>query len=89
MIPIGKSVGASTNNPRANEVSWLGAGGRYDLIFVRPGDARTDSSAALADRTCTTCGATYRSELATGCAHCSADRPLPWGRWRLAVATPV
>jgi hypothetical protein len=89
MASIGKSVKARSDNARTNEVSWLGAGGRYDLVFVRPADARTDSSAALADRTCRTCGATYRSELAVACAHCGAERPLPWGRWRLAEARPV
>jgi hypothetical protein len=91
MISIGKGAGAgvSSNGPRKIEVSWLGAGGRYNLVFVRPADARTDSSAALADRTCTTCGATHRSELAVACAHCGAERPLPWGRWRLAAALPV
>jgi hypothetical protein len=43
----------------------------------------------VASRTCTTCGATYRSELATTCANCKASRPLPWGEWRLADLTPV
>jgi len=89
MISIGKSVRTTSNNPRSNEVSWLGAGGRYDLVFVRPAGTSTDPSAALADRTCTTCGATYRSELATACAHCGTERPLPWDRWRLADAAPV
>jgi len=74
---------------RAKEVSWLGAGGRYDLVFVRPADARTDPSAAHADRTCRTCGAAFRSELAVACAYCGAERPLPWGRWRLADPMPV
>jgi hypothetical protein len=50
---------------------------------------RTDPGAALASRTRTTCGATYRSELATACANCKAPRPLPWGEWRLADLTPV
>ena len=89
MVSIGKAVGASISQAGTSEVSWLGSGGRYDLVFVRPADARTDASAALADRTCTGCGAPYRSELATACAHCGAERPLPWGRWRLAEATPV
>lgn len=86
---IGRSVATGKNNARTREVSWLGAGGRYDLVFVRPADARTDSSAALADRTCRMCGAAYRSELAVACGHCGAERPLPWDRWRLADATPV
>ena len=89
MSSIGKAVAASKDQARKADVSWLGSGGRYDLVFVRSADARTDASAALADRTCTACGAPYRSELATACAHCSADRALPWGRWRLAEATPV
>lgn len=89
MISISKSVGTTANTPHHNEVSWLGSGGRYDLLFVRPAGTRTDPSAALADRTCVTCGATYRSELAVACAHCGAERALPWGRWRLADAAPV
>jgi hypothetical protein len=89
MASIGKSVAASKDQARAKEVSWLGAGGRYDLVFVRPADARTDSSAALADGTCRTCGAAFRSELAVACAYFGAERPLPWGRWRLADAMPV
>jgi len=88
MASIGKAA-AADKNKEAQDVSWLAAGGRYDLLFIRPADARTDSTAALADRTCTTCGATYRSELAVACAHCGAERPLPWGRWRLADAAPV
>jgi hypothetical protein len=51
--------------------------------------SHTDPDAAVASRTCTTCGATYRSELATTCANCKASRPLPWGEWRLADLTPV
>lgn len=89
MAAIGKAVAAGTDQARTSDISWLASGGRYDLVFVRPADARSDASAALADRTCTGCGAPYRSELATACAHCGADRPLPWGRWRLAEATPV
>jgi hypothetical protein len=89
MISISKSVGTTANTPHHNEVSWLASGGRYDLLFVRPAGTRTDPSAALADRTCVTCGATYRSELAVACAHCGAERALPWGRWRLADAAPV
>jgi hypothetical protein len=89
MTSIGKAVAAQAGSVRVDGVSWLAAGGRYDLTFVRPGQARTDPSAALADRTCTTCGATYMSELATECEHCRAARPMPWGHWRLAAATPV
>jgi hypothetical protein len=47
------------------------------------------SIAVLADRTCVTCGATYRSELATACAHCGTARAVPWGQWRLASADPA
>jgi hypothetical protein len=92
MVSVGKAVAADHNSPRAgqaNGVSWLAAGGRYDLTFVRPAVARTDPSAALADRTCTHCGATYMSELATACEHCRTPRPLPWGQWWLAEARPV
>ena len=89
MVSLGKGVAVTANDGKTQAVSWLAAGGRYDLAFVRPAGSLTDPSAALADRTCTTCGATYRSELATACAHCRAERPLPWGRWRLAEATPV
>jgi hypothetical protein len=89
MISIGKSVGTNANTPHRREVTWLGSGGDYDLVFVRPAGTRTDPSTALADRTCVTCGATYRSELAVACAHCGAERALPWGHWRLADAVPV
>jgi hypothetical protein len=71
------------------DVSWLSGTGRFDLIFARPAGTRTDPSAVLAGRTCTACGATYRSEFAVACAHCGAGRPLPWGLWRLAESTPV
>lgn len=49
--------------------------------------ARTDPAAALASRACRACGAAYRSDLATQCAHCRAERPLAWGEWRLASIT--
>jgi hypothetical protein len=58
-----------------------------DWLFVVLGKA--DPAAALADRTCTTCGATDRSELATACEHCGAARPVPWGQWQLASADPA
>jgi hypothetical protein len=89
VISIAGSVTAEINGPRPSEVSWVASGGHYDLRFVRPARARTDPAAALSDRTCPACGATYRSELAVGCAHCRAARPLPWGQWRLAEAIPV
>jgi hypothetical protein len=86
-VSFGAAVGERLSD--ATGPSWLSWEGRYDLAFIRPGGARTDPNAALASRTCTTCGATYRSELATACAHCKAARPLPWGEWRLADLTPV
>jgi hypothetical protein len=82
-------AGRSAMTQGRSSVSWMSAGGRYDLTFVRPAGTQTDPEAALADRTCQTCGATYRSELTIGCAHCRAPRALPWGTWRLASAVPV
>ena len=76
-------------NGAAAGLSWLSWAGRYDLDLIRPGNAQTDPGAALASRTCPACGATYRSELATACSHCRAERPLPWGLWRLASITAV
>ena len=89
LTSVGQGIAAQATSPRAAAASWVAASGRYDLTFVRPPEARTDPSAALADRTCTTCGATYQSELATACAYCQAPRPLPWGQWLLASAEPV
>ena len=87
---VGQSVGARMGSDGSgNSVSWIAAGGHYRLTFVRPSGARTDPSAALADRTCVTCGATYRSELAIACQHCQAPRALPWGNWRLDAAVPI
>ncbi len=51
--------------------------------------ARTDPSVPLADRTCTSCGGVYRSELATECGYCHVARPMPWGAWQLARMVPV
>ena len=89
LTSVGRTVAAQASNPAANSVSWLASGGQYELTFVRPRDARTDPSAALADRTCTRCGATYQSELATTCQHCRAPRALPSGNWLLDQAVPV
>ena len=91
MLSIGKSVGQQMNDGQSLPagVSWVGVDGSYDLQFVRPTGARTDPSAALADRTCTKCGAAYRSELATACAYCGTARALPWGEWRLSSAAPA
>jgi hypothetical protein len=85
---FGESVGSRANSSRP-ELSWLGWAGQYVLDFVRPADAQTDPSAAPASRTCAACGATYRSELAAECAHCHAERPVPWGQWRLSQITAV
>jgi hypothetical protein len=70
-------------------LDWLSWDGQYDLDFTRPAGSRTDPDAALASRTCLSCGQTYRSELATACDYCRAERPVPWGQWRLAEVTPV
>jgi hypothetical protein len=83
---VGERAGGQNGQNGQVGLGWLGTGGCYDLTFVRPAGARTDPATALADRTCTTCGATYDSQIAVACAHCQAARPLPWGRWRLAHA---
>jgi hypothetical protein len=88
-VNIGRSVAAQAADGTQQNVSWGGSDGHYDLTFVRPAGAQTDPAAALADRTCTTCGATYRSELATACQHCGTARPVPWGQWQLAAADPA
>jgi hypothetical protein len=69
--------------------AWLSWAGQYDLAFTRPAGSRTDPGGALASRTCTACGRAYRSELATACEYCKAERPTPWGQWRLANVTVV
>jgi hypothetical protein len=89
LVSVARTVSSQASNPTASSVSWLASGGQFELSFVRPGDARTGPSAALADRTCLTCGATYQSELAIACQHCQAPRALPWGNWRLDRAVPV
>jgi len=88
-VSMGKSVAAQAADGTRQNVSWVGSEGHYDLTFVRPAGAQTDPAAALAERTCTTCGATYRSELATACQHCGTARPVPWGQWQLAAAYPA
>lgn len=88
VVSLAKAISAQVNQGPVN-VSWVSAAGRYDLIFERPAGTLTDPSAALASRTCNVCGATYTSEFATACAHCGAERSLPWGLWRLAESTPV
>jgi hypothetical protein len=89
MVAVGKSVATQANTPHVQEASWLSSAGHFELQFVRPGSARTDPAAALADRTCIRCGAAYRSEMATSCSYCSTARPMPWGDWRLAKGMPV
>jgi hypothetical protein len=82
-VSFGGAMGKQMNNSVAG-LSWLSWAGQYDLVFTRPPRSRTDPRAAIANRTCANCGATYRSELATTCAHCKADRPVAWDTWRLA-----
>jgi hypothetical protein len=88
-VSVGRAVAAEASDQKRDSVSWTGADGHYDLTFVRPAGSLTDPAAVLADRTCSTCGATYQSELAVACQHCGAARPMPWGQWRLASAAPA
>ena len=81
-VSFGGVMGQRLNTPVAG-LSWLSWAGKYDLILTRPPGILTDPRAALANRTCSSCGATYRSELATRCAHCAAERPVAWNAWRL------
>jgi hypothetical protein len=89
VISMARAIAADASGSQQAAVAWVGADGHYDLTFVRPAGLQTDPAAALADRTCSTCGATYRSELATACEHCATERPMPWGQWRLASAAPA
>jgi hypothetical protein len=82
-VSFGGAMSQQLNNPVA-DLSWLSWAGKYDLILTRPPGIRTDPRAAMANRTCSSCGATYRSELATRCAHCSTERPVAWNAWRLS-----
>ena len=82
-VSFGGVMSQRMNNPVPG-LSWLSWAGKYDLVFTRPPGIRTDPRAAIANRTCSSCGATYRSELATTCAHCHAERPMAWDTWRLA-----
>jgi hypothetical protein len=89
---LAASFGGAAGQRMANSVpglSWLSWAGMYDLDFIRPPGARTNPRAAIANRTCSRCGATYRSELAITCAHCHAERPVAWDTWRLAEVTIV
>jgi hypothetical protein len=85
---FGGAMSQQLSNP-ATGLSWLSWAGRYDLVFTRPADALTDPRASIANRICPVCGATYRSELATACAHCHAERPVALGTWRLADVAVV
>jgi hypothetical protein len=90
MTSPAEPVAAESNGSRTTRrITWLSGGGHYELTFVRPNGARTDPATVLASRTCTTCGATYRSEMAIACAHCGNPRPVAWGQWRLSQAVPV
>ena len=82
-VSFGGAMSEQMNSSVAG-LSWLSWAGKYDLVFTRPPGIRTDPRAAIANRTCSSCGATYRSELATTCAHCHAERPMAWDTWRLA-----
>ncbi len=85
---FGQAMGQRMDGAPAG-LDWLSWDGQYDLAFTRPAGSRTDPSAALASRTCAACGRAYRSELATACEYCKAERPTPWGQWRLANVTVV
>ena len=85
---FGQAMGQRMDGAPAG-LDWLAWDGQYDLAFTRPAGSRTDPSTALASRDCTACGRAYRSELATACEYCKAERPTPWGQWRLANVTVV
>jgi hypothetical protein len=85
---LGQAMGQRMDGETAG-LDWLSWDGQYDLAFTRPAGSQTDPSAALASRTCAACGRAYRSELATACEYCQAERPTPWGQWRLANVTVV
>jgi hypothetical protein len=82
-VSFGGAMSKRLNNSVAG-LSWLSWAGKYDLVFTRPPGTRTNPRAAIANRTCSSCGATYRSELATTCAHCNTERPMAWDTWKLA-----
>jgi hypothetical protein len=88
-VGFGGAMTEQMNNDRVPGLSWLSWAGKYDLLFARPADARTDPRSAISNRTCARCGATYRSELAARCAHCHAERPVAWDAWRLTEITLV
>jgi hypothetical protein len=85
---FGQAMGQRMDGAPAG-LDWLSWDGQYDLAFTRPAGSRTDPGAALASRTCAACGRAYRSELATACEYCQAERPTLWGQWRLANVTVV
>lgn len=85
---FGQAMGQRMDGAPAG-LDWLSWDGQYDLAFTRPAGSRTNPGAALASRTCAACGRAYRSELATVCEYCKAERPTLWGQWRLANVTVV
>jgi hypothetical protein len=87
-MSFGGAMSQRMNNSGAG-LSWLSWAGNYDLVLTRPPGTRTDPRAAIASRSCSSCGTTYRSELATTCAHCQAERPLARDTWQLADITVV
>ena len=92
LTSLATSFGGVMSQQMSNSVaglSWLSWAGKYDLVFTRPPGARTDPRAAIANRICSSCGATYRSELAMSCEHCHAERPTALDTWRLAEVTVV
>lgn len=87
-MSFGGAMSQQMNNSVAG-LSWLSWAGKYDLVFTRPPGVLTDPRAAIANRTCSSCGATYRSELAVTCAHCGTERPVAWNAWRLSDIAAV
>jgi hypothetical protein len=85
---FGQAMGQRMDGAPAG-LDWLAWDGEYDLAFTRPAGSRTDPGTALASRNCAACGRAYRSELATACEYCQAERPTLWGQWRLANVTVV
>jgi hypothetical protein len=92
---LARSFGGTMNDRMSSSgtptsgLGWVSWSGRYDLDFLRPSGTRTDPAAALSTRTCTACGAAYRSDLAIECAHCHTERPLAAGQWLLSEMTIV
>ena len=85
---FGQAMGQRMDGAPAG-LDWLAWDGQYDLAFTRPAGSRTDPGTAPASRNCAACGRAYRSDLATACEYCKAERPTLWGQWRLANVTVV